>query len=619
MTLATESVTLAGSGLVFINYYGSGVTDAYRSAVITAENYFQSHFTNPVTVGMDFEFTPLGQNFSAQNSFSAISVSYSQFTSALAAHETTVNDQLAVAGLPASDPSQGAGFSISGAEARILGLAAQSNSVDDTVTLNSSLPFTFGQDAVGAIEHEMSEGVFGRSGSLGFQGSRWAPMDLYRFTAAGQRDYSGGQDGVTTYFGIDGAHVTSLQYHASISSSGANDGYDLADWEGTRGDSFGPGGPGSPGTISATDLQVLDVLGWSPTGSAPPYTPAPDEFASSLTDSAHPFGVLTAGGSASGALQTAGDRDLFRVTLQAGATYTFSELGHKAGAGTLADPFLRLDDASGAVVASNDDIVAGSNPDSQIVFTPTTAGTYYVEAGAFADGYMGSYRLTMSQGGSVAASPPATPTAGNDVLSGGSGADTIDGLAGNDTITDIGGSNYLRGGAGDDSILGGSGFDDINGNAGADTIDGGSGGNDWLVGGQGNDLITAHAGHNILYGNLGADTLIAGSGGDLLRGGQGDDSIAGGAGNDWISGDRGNDTLSGGAGADTFHTASGAGIDRVLDFHLSEGDRVQLDPGTHYTVNQVGADTVIDMGGGDQMILVGVQSSTLTSGWIFGA
>jgi serralysin len=105
----------------------------------------------------------------------------------------------------------------------------------------------------------------------------------------------------------------------------------------------------------------------------------------------------------------------------------------------------------------------------------------------------------------------------------------------------------------------------------------------------------------------------------LLRGGQGDDSIAGGAGNDWISGDRGNDTLSGGAGADTFHTASGAGIDRVLDFHLSEGDRVQLDPGTHYTVNQVGADTVIDMGGGDQMILVGVQSSTLTSGWIFGA
>ena len=64
-------------------------------------------------------------------------------------------------------------------------------------------------------------------------------------------------------------------------------------------------------------------------------------------------------------------------------------------------------------------------------------------------------------------------------------------------------------------------------------------------------------------------------------------------------------------GADTFHGSQDAGIDRVLDFNLAEGDRVQLDPGTTYTVSQVGADTVIDMGGGDQMILVGVQLASL--------
>jgi serralysin len=207
----------------------------------------------------------------------------------------------------------------------------------------------------------------------------------------------------------------------------------------------------------------------------------------------------------------------------------------------------------------------------------------------------------------------------NNSLAGGGGDDTIMGGQGNDTISDPSGTHYLRGGDGDDSILGGSGFDDINGNAGADTIDGASGGDDWLVGGKDNDLIIAHAGQNILYGNLGADTLIAGSGGDLLRGGQGDDSIAGGAGNDWISGDRGNDTLSGGAGADTFHSFSGAGIDRVLDFNPGEGDRVQLDAGTAYSVNQVGADTVIDMGGGDQLVLVGVQKAALSGGWIFTA
>ena len=216
--------------------------------------------------------------------------------------------------------------------------------------------------------------------------------------------------------------------------------------------------------------------------------------------------------------------------------------------------------------------------------------------------------------------------AGNDIMFGDAGSDTLYGGAGNDTIygglaTDIAtdGASYLRGEDGNDSILGSGGFDDINGNKGDDTIDGGSGGGDWLVGGQGDDLIKAHAGQNILYGNLGNDTLLAGSGGELMRGGQGNDSLAGGAGNDWLSGDRGNDTISGGAGADTFHTFSGAGIDRVLDFHLSEGDRVQLDPGTAYNLTQVGADTVIDMGSGDQMILVGVQMSTLTGtpGWIF--
>ncbi|MDB5418108.1 MAG: hypothetical protein JWP50_1527 [Phenylobacterium sp.] len=216
--------------------------------------------------------------------------------------------------------------------------------------------------------------------------------------------------------------------------------------------------------------------------------------------------------------------------------------------------------------------------------------------------------------------------AGDDLLNGGpainglgAGDNTISGGAGNDTIGAFDGTNYLRGDDGNDSIQGGAGFDDINGNKGDDTIDGGAaGGADWLVGGQGADMIVAHKGLNILYGNLGNDTLVGGTGGDLMRGGQGDDSIVGGSGPDWISGDRGNDTITGGGGADIFHTFNGAGTDRVLDFHIAEGDRVQLDAGTTYTVSQVGADTVIDLGAGDKMVLVGVQLSTLTPGWVFG-
>lgn len=111
----------------------------------------------------------------------------------------------------------------------------------------------------------------------------------------------------------------------------------------------------------------------------------------------------------------------------------------------------------------------------------------------------------------------------------------------------------------------------------------------------------------------GNDTLMGGPGAETIRGGRGDDRIHGGAGDDWLSGDRGNDTLWGGPGADTFHSFAEAGIDRVMDFSLAEGDRVLLDRGTHYTIRQQGPDTIIDMGGGNQVILVGVKASDLRS------
>ena len=190
------------------------------------------------------------------------------------------------------------------------------------------------------------------------------------------------------------------------------------------------------------------------------------------------------------------------------------------------------------------------------------------------------------------------------------------GTAGDDTLTGGSGPNYIRGEGGNDLIHGGPGFDDINGNQGNDTIDGGSGGGDWLVGGQGDDLIVGHGGGEVIYGNLGADTLTGSGDGDVVRGGQGNDSIVAGGGSEWLSGDRGDDVERAGVGADTFHTFDQAGIDRVLGFKPGV-DHVQLDPGTHYTLSQMGADTVIDMGGGNEMILEGVQMAGLPTGWIF--
>lgn len=205
--------------------------------------------------------------------------------------------------------------------------------------------------------------------------------------------------------------------------------------------------------------------------------------------------------------------------------------------------------------------------------------------------------------------------AGDDFADGGDGNDQVFGEAGNDTIVDSGGSNYLRGGDGADSILGGAGFDDINGNTGNDTAAGGPG-DDWVVGGKDNDVLFGDDGNDLVYCNLGDDTLDGGTGADTVRGGQGNDILSGGPGNDFVSGDRGDDTMTGGTGADIFHSSSDAGIDRVLDFSVAQGDRVMLDAGTAYTVAQVGGDTVITLSAG-QVILVGVSMTSLTSGSIF--
>ena len=200
---------------------------------------------------------------------------------------------------------------------------------------------------------------------------------------------------------------------------------------------------------------------------------------------------------------------------------------------------------------------------------------------------------------------------GNDLLVGTGGAnDTITGGTGNDTIYGGTGNNYLRGGDGSDIVYGQNGFNDINGNLGSDTIFGGTG-NDWLLGGQGNDYVQGGGGNQIIYGNLGNDTLVGGSGAETIRGGQGNDTLSGGGGRDWMSGDRGEDTLSGGAGGDTFHAFSGSGSDRVLDFNSLEGDRVMLFAGTSYSLVFEGSDTIIDLGLGDRLILVGVTQSTL--------
>lgn len=403
MPFATETIRTTGSNLVFVNSYSSSVTADYRAAAIAAEHELQSDFTNSVTITVNFGYANLGAGFLAQNSFGNYlsHVSYSTFTSALRAHATSADDLAAVNALPSTDPTHGQGFFVTGGEARLLGLpgAGTGSAADCNLVLGTGVTWNFdpnnrgaagSYDAIGAIQHEISEGGMGRIGGLGVWNHSWAPMDLFRFTASGQRDYTGGTDGQNTYFSPNGASGNILtQFHNSLDTRGVYDSADFADWQ-ISGDAFGSGKQGTPGLLSATDLRVLDVLGWTRASAQ-----QVDDFANALTDTSHPFGQVAVNGSAHGTLDYVADRDWFRVTLNAGTTYVLNLQGQQSNNGTLDDPYLRLHSSDGSTIAENDDIVSGVQRDSQIVYRASSSGTYYLEAGAYNDQSKGTYTVSV--------------------------------------------------------------------------------------------------------------------------------------------------------------------------------------------------------------------------------
>lgn len=89
---------------------------------------------------------------------------------------------------------------------------------------------------------------------------------------------------------------------------------------------------------------------------------------------------------------TPGDADWVRVQLQPG-TYVITLDGR--GGDPVHDPFLRVMSDSGSLVTYNDDSLGSRN--SRIVLEVTQAGTYYLEAGSFADSYTGGYSMSLTQ------------------------------------------------------------------------------------------------------------------------------------------------------------------------------------------------------------------------------
>src|SRR6185369_14656649 len=121
----------------------------------------------------------------------------------------------------------------------------------------------------------------------------------------------------------------------------------------------------------------------------PDFTEGTDAAASTSTSY-----TLSVGQTAQGTISSNSDHDWYRVTLTAGQTYTFAQIG--TGTNGLRDTFLNLRDANGNVLVSDDD--SGPASSSSLTYTATSTGTYYIDAGSWNNASSDQYGISVSLG-----------------------------------------------------------------------------------------------------------------------------------------------------------------------------------------------------------------------------
>ncbi|MCX7261213.1 MAG: peptidylprolyl isomerase, partial [Burkholderiales bacterium] len=125
-----------------------------------------------------------------------------------------------------------------------------------------------------------------------------------------------------------------------------------------------------------------------------------DDYAASMSTT----GVITIGSQVTGSIEIANDEDWFKVSLQAGSSYTIELLGEGGGGGTLPSglghqPYLRLFDTNGRYLTAV--FNGGTGDDPKLTFTAAATGTYYVSASDLYDTGTGTYTIKATSLGAI--------------------------------------------------------------------------------------------------------------------------------------------------------------------------------------------------------------------------
>jgi hypothetical protein len=253
----------------------AGVSQApagFTAAVQAAAEVFEQDFTGNYTVNISYGWgTYDNQAMAALTNVSGslggvlngVYVSYSTVDDWLSADPTGADQQAAVASLPANSSAfsnPNTSFFVSSAQEKALGdYNGSATALDGAIGVGTATSSSdWFVDAVQEISHALGRLTDYYAGAPTI-------MDLFRYSAPGTYQWTGG---ASAYFSINGG-ATDLANFSTIS-----DYTDLADDSLTPNDMFNwEIGPND--TLSATDLEVMNVIGFglSGTAAAPSYNP----------------------------------------------------------------------------------------------------------------------------------------------------------------------------------------------------------------------------------------------------------------------------------------------------------------------------------------------------------